>query len=582
MTYVIDKNLLRLCEDVILNRREDAAERLVEYAATNKDAATPTAAAPVDAWRTESIEKRLQYAILCGIADFLPADINEALTNMTAMQIVEEPLMNAMGEVGERFGAGKMFLPQVVKSARILRMAVNILEPHLKAQKSNANANSSANSNTDISKKDTKRDAKKILLATVKGDVHDIGKNIVSIVLACNGFEIIDLGVMIPAQQILDGIKEHKPAMVGLSGLITPSLDEMENVAAQMNARGLDLPLLIGGATTTPLHTALHLDLAYPHRVFYVRDASQAAGIARQLASPDLKHTYTTAQQRKNEDLRRLHASAASRRQTITIDDARRNKLHIDWSCEQIPAMPHGINVERSVDVQDLRQYIDWSMFFYAWGFRGKYPEILTHHDYGAAVSQLFDEANAMLDKLHSEKSLQIQSVTGFFPAASEDEDILIYDDSRQDVLTKINTSRQLQVMKDGEPNLSLADFVASRDSGAADSIGMFVLAVQPSDSALLGALRSAGSEYDALLVETLCSRLAQAYAEYISVRLPLPCLRVAVGYSTLPDHSQKRTIFDLLQAEHNIGASLTESFMILPAAAECGLLMPNPRARYF
>jgi 5-methyltetrahydrofolate--homocysteine methyltransferase len=572
MAYIIDPELLHLCNDVILNKSDDAAELLIEYAMSHKDLGmvASTDGAPVKAWRTESIENRLRHAILKGITDFLQTDIDEARQRYSAMQIIEKLLMGAMNEVGELFGEGKMFLPQVVKSARVLRTAVNILQPYL-----------NANNDTTTVNKSEKKDSKKILLATVKGDVHDIGKNIVSIVLACNGFEIIDLGVMIPAEQILEGIKLHRPDLVGLSGLITPSLDEMETVAAMINSNGYELPLLIGGATTTPLHTALHLDLVYPHHVFYVRDASQAAGIARQLTDCNLKHTYTSSQQRKNEELRRLHATAQQRRTTITLEDARRNKLQIDWTNEKIPALQSGISIQRDVAIRDLFQYINWSMFFYAWGFKGKYPAILQHPDFGKAVSQLFNDARNMLNRLDSDNLLQIRSVVGFFPAASVDEDILIYNEARSNVLTKINTYRQLQEMKNGDPNLALSDFIAPQDSGVRDCVGMFVLSVLPDNDMLLS-LRKAGNEYDALLIETLCHRLAEAYAEYIVAHLPTPYLRVAVGYSSLPDHSQKRPIFDLLNVTKNIDAMLTESYMIQPAAAECGLLMASKHARYF
>jgi 5-methyltetrahydrofolate--homocysteine methyltransferase len=499
------------------------------------------------------------------MSEYLQTDIAHALQKYNAMQIIEEILMAGMSQVGELFGDGKMFLPQVVKSARILRMAVNILEPHLKK--------------LSAKKQDS---PKKILLATVKGDVHDIGKNIVSIVLSCNGFDIVDLGVMVPCEKILEQIRLHRPDLVGLSGLITPSLEEMRSVAQQMNSSGCSMPLLIGGATTTALHTALHLDLAYPHRVFHVRDASQAPSIARRLTNHEQKHAYTAQQQRRNEELRRIHAAAAAARSTLSLENARKNKFHIDWSKENPPQFPTGIVIEKNIAIHNLTKFIDWSMFFYAWGFRGKYPDILTDTKCGDAVKDLYHDAQAMLNVLENDNLLLIQSVMAFFRACSQDEDILILEESSGNVLNKISTIRQLNEMKSGVPNIALADFVAPACSGVNDYVGMFVLCVQPANGALLSDYRAAGSEYEALLVETLCHRLAEACANYMSQRLPVPCLRVAVGYSALPDHSQKGIIFDMLNARQNIGVSLSESFMIIPPAAECGLLMPNPLARYF
>ncbi|GHT68783.1 methionine synthase [Bacteroidia bacterium] len=559
--------LLSLCEEVILNKSDDATERLIAYVQTQSEQLPDVHQSSSTANRqAEPVEKRLHNALLKGITDYLNADIEEALQQYSAMQIIEQPLMGAMGEVGERFGAGKMFLPQVVKSARVLRMAVNILEPKLKTNNSATSGESKPAA------------GKKILLATVKGDVHDIGKNIVSVVLACNGFDIVDLGVMIPCEQIMEAIKQHKPDLVGLSGLITPSLEEMETVASAMNELRLDTPLLIGGATTSPLYTALHLDAAYPHRVFHVRDASQAAHIARQLTSAELKHTYTAQQQQQNEQLRRLHESAQQHRETVSLEEARLNKLKIDWHKEKILVPKLGINVQRNTAVDLLIPHIDWSMFFYAWGIKGKYPDILQHSEKGKAAQQLFDDANHTL----KDCKFVAQAVTGFFPAAAQDENILIYDELRTEILATLHAPRQLQKMTDGKPNLSLADFIASKDLGVQDGIGAFVLSVQPANEQILQQYRTAGDEYSALLVETLCQRLAEAYSEYIVKPLPTPQLRVAVGYSTLPDHSQKKLIFDLLNVTKNIGTTLTKSYMMQPAASACGLLLGNKEARYF
>jgi 5-methyltetrahydrofolate--homocysteine methyltransferase len=565
MARTFDKELLQLCNAAILCLSDDAQERLVEYAAQHRAAAADgsMAVSAPQAARSHSVEERLNAAVIKGDSAALQSDLDEALGRYAPMQIIEQILMAGMSEVGELFAAGSMFLPQVVKSARTLRAAVNILEPHIKQSGSATSGHS-----------------KTILLATVKGDVHDIGKNIVSIVLACNGFKVVDLGVMIPCEQIIDGIREHRPDLVGLSGLITPSLEEMKHVAQQMNHSGFDMPLLIGGATTTPLHTALHLDLAYPHRVFHARDASQAAVVARAVSSHEQKHEYTAAQQRRNEELRRIHAAASAQRGIVSIDIARANKLRIDWSNENIPDIPHGIEVERGIAVDELVPHIDWSMFMYAWGFRGKYPDILSDTKQGAAAAQLYNDAANMLHTLHTAKAVEIHSVAGFFMAHGSDEDIVVYDNTGN-VLSKISTIRQLHTPKDGAPNLSLADFVAPVDSGAADHAGMFVLSVQPSQQMMLQ-YRQAGNEYDALLVETLCQRLAEACACRLSLRLPAPCLRFAVGYPSLPDHSQKRIIFDLLHATENIGATLTDSYMIVPPAAQCGLLLANPQARYF
>ncbi|GHT14120.1 methionine synthase [Bacteroidia bacterium] len=551
--------LLSLCQDVILNQSDDATERLIIYAQNNiLEHHTATTAPAED--RTGTVEERIARAVSKGITDHLKEDIDEALQHYSAMQIIEQPLMNAMNAVGDSFGAGKMFLPQVVKSARVLKTAVALLEPHLAAA-----------SATEERKKKTK-----ILLATVKGDVHDIGKNIVSVVLSCNDFEIIDLGVMVPCEKFLAAIEQHQPDLVGLSGLITPSLDEMERVAQKMNELQLTVPLLLGGAATNALHAALKLEPAYPQRVFYVKDASRAAGIARQLTTPELKPNFVAQQQQQSEQLRSQYSAAQQRKELLTPEEARANRLKIDWANEKIVVPKFGISVERNTPLSLLVPHIDWSMFFYAWNLRGVDKDIAKSQE----AQRLQEDALQMLQQLEREKQITAQAVIGYFPAASQDDNLLIYNELRTSVRVTLPTPRQLQKQPAGQANLSVADFVAPQDTGVQDFVGAFALSVQPANPQLIQDYRTAGDDYNALLVETLCHRLAEAYSQCLHQQTK--GIRVAVGYPMLPNHSQKAALFDLLDVTQNIGTTLTESFMMQPGASVCGLIFANKEARYF
>ncbi|MDR1226989.1 MAG: methionine synthase [Prevotellaceae bacterium] len=575
----IEPKLLELAENVVLNHHPDATERLIAYADEHRGDKLGEKTTGQDlAWRKASVEERLQYALVKGAVDFLDEDIADALKKYTPLEVIEQPLMNAMGVVGDLFGGGKMFLPQVVKSARVMKKAVSILQPYIEAAKANS---SSAAKPT------------KVLLATVKGDVHDIGKNIVSVVLACNGFEIIDLGVMVSSEKILEMALAHKVDVIGLSGLITPSLEEMEHIASEMHKRGLNVPLLVGGATTSELHTAVKLDVSYPNGVSYVKDASRAAAAVRNVVQVNLKADTQKQQAEHYQNLRKLHEEANSKKEFLSLADARANKLKIEWSKEKIVQPGKlGITLIENVNICELDRYIDWTMFFYAWDVKGRYPEILQHAEKGAAAQQLFDDAKRMLNKLEKERQIQVKAVAGLFPANANGDDICVYNQERTEVVAKLPMQRQQIKHPAASPSISLADFIAPKDSGVQDYIGAFVVSVEPKDKQLVQQYKAAGDDYNALLVETLCDRLAEACTEYLHGQV---CeniwgydktgkqgIRPAVGYPSYPDHSQKATIFALLDATKNIGTTLTESYMMMPASSVCGIMLASPHAHYF
>jgi 5-methyltetrahydrofolate--homocysteine methyltransferase len=589
----IEPRLLELAEDVVLNRRPDATERLIAYAEEHREEKQGEKSAAQElSWRQASVEERLKYALVKGMVDFLEEDIAEALEKYTPLEVIEQPLMLAMGAVGDLFGSGKMFLPQVIKSARVMKKAVSVLQPHIEAVKALASADGKQPAGILQQTAPTK-----VLLATVKGDVHDIGKNIVSVVLACNGFEIIDLGVMVPSEKIIEMALANKVDVVGLSGLITPSLEEMEHIASEMHKRNVHIPLMVGGATTSELHTAVKLDVQYPNGVSYVKDASRAASAVRNLTQENLREAAAKQQAERYRELRRVHEEANRKKEFLTLAEARANNLKIDWSSEKIAAPNvQGITVQRNVAVSALVPHIDWSMFFYAWDVKGRYPDILQHEEKGAAARQLLDDATRMLNQLDKEQQLSLQAVVGIFPAASEGDDIVVYNEQRTQPVAVLPMPRTLLKQDEGKPNLSLADFVAPKESGVQDFIGVFLVSVKPNDP-LPQRYRAAGDDYSALLVETLCNRLAEAYTEYLHEQVRKSIwgydreglrdskeqgIRPAVGYPSYPDHSQKTTLFALLNATATTGVTLTESYMMSPTSSVCGIMLASPHARYF
>ena len=578
----IPPDLLELVEDVVLNRRGDAADRLVAYAETVKDRQKKKTALDA-AWRNEGIAERLTHALVHGIGDYLEADVPEARDHYAqALDIVEGPLMAGMNRVGELFGAGKMFLPQVVKSARVMKRAVEILLPFIEEEKG-AGAE--------------RKTSGKILLATVKGDVHDIGKNIVKVVLECNGFEVIDLGVMVPAGEILDTASSEQADIVGVSGLITPSLDEMIHIAAMMEQRGLDIPLLIGGATTSAFHTAVKIAPHYHGPVIHVKDASVCPNAAAKLVAPKQREIFAAEIREKYRYLRDKHQRRRNRENSLPLEKARANKHAIDWPKESIPPPAFtGIKVFADYPVAEIREYINWTFFFLAWQLKGRYPGILDDPRQGPEARQLFQEAATMLDRVIEEDMLTARGVLGIFPAGSRGDDVTVFADSGRRQEKKVfHFLRSQQEAKD-KPNRCLADFIAPVDSGLKDYIGAFAV------TADIGMERWQ-DDYSMLMLKILADRLAEAFAELLHLEVrrrfwgyardesldheslfrgAYRGIRPAPGYPACPDHSEKQAIFDLLDVPGTIGVSLTENFMMVPAASVCGCYFAHPESLYF
>lgn len=583
----IEPELLRLTEDVVLNRRPDATEALLTYAARHEQAATQTTNGKhaVDDWRSKPVEERLQYALIRGVADHLNEDITECLMQYpSAIDIIEGPLMRGMNTVGDLFGAGKMFLPQVVKSARVMKAAVGLLEPVIQSQK-------------------TRQTSKPVrfLLATVKGDVHDIGKNIVSVVLSCNGFDIIDLGVMVPCEKIVAAAKEHQVDAIGLSGLITPSLDEMKRVVEAVKEAGLDLPILLGGATTSELHTALRVFPSYPGRVFHVKDASRAAPALKRATDPTLSPSFIQETTDRYTSLQEAYVRTRNTSAYRSLQEARANAYPIDWSRETIdkPAQM-GLRHWEDYPLEDIVPYIDWTFYFYTWDVRGKYPDVLDHPEKGPVARKLFEDTNAVLADLVARKQVRARAVIGFFPANAQGDDILVDKDGERFTFYQLRDQRK---RAEGEYNVCLSDFIAPVDSGIQDYIGAFVCSVGQEPADLSRTLREAGDDYTSLIVETLCDRLVEAFAEklFYDVRTTYwgyapdeestnedliasryRGIRPAIGYPSCPDHSEKERLFRLLEVEQRIGTTLTESYMMQPASSVSGFMMANPHAHFY
>ncbi len=584
----IDPALREACEDVVLDRRPDATERLLALAEQYRGKAGEIREKDA-AWREQPVAARLEYALVNGVTDFIEADVEEARQNSSrALDVIEGPLMAGMNTVGDLFGSGKMFLPQVVKSARVMKAGVAYLLPFIEADKDGARSS-----------------AGKILLATVKGDVHDIGKNIVGVVLACNNFEIIDLGVMVPAQRILDEAKKHEVDMIGLSGLITPSLDEMAFVASEMQREGFDVPLLIGGATTSRVHTAVKIAPNYEAgQAVYVTDASRAVGVAQALIGAG-KATYTKQIRDEYSRVAEAHARAESEKRRVSLADARKNAVKIDWS-DYAPPKPTftGVRILSSQDVAELIPYIDWTPFFQTWELKGRFPKILEDEKQGAVARQLFEDAQKMLKRVVDERWFNPKAVIGFWPANAIGDDIALYSgESRTEKLATLHTLRQQLSRHDGKANVALADFVAPEASGKADYIGAFVCTAGPEEGKIADKLARANDDYGSIMVKALADRVAEAFAEYLHERVRKEFwayapdeslsnqdriaenyrgIRPAPGYPAQPDHTEKQTIFDLLAASRRIGVSLTESFAMQPGASVSGLYFAHPQAHYF
>ena len=583
----IPKDLLELVEDVVLNRRPDATERLLAFADSVKHRAKGEV--QQDAWRQAPVEERLAHALVKGIADYIEQDTEEARQKFARpLEVIEGPLMNGMKTVGDLFGSGKMFLPQVVKSARVMKKAVAHLLPYMEAEKLASG----------------RRQAEgKIVMATVKGDVHDIGKNIVGVVLGCNNYEIIDLGVMVPADKILQTARDVQADMIGLSGLITPSLDEMVHVAREMEREGFEIPLLIGGATTSRVHTAVKIAPAYSQAVVHVLDASRAVGVVGHLKNPELKKVFVEENLREQERARASHQGVAAQK-LLPLEEARRRKPVYDWAKLEI-AQPSftGVRVFDPVPLEDIVPFIDWTPLFHAWELRGVYPKILDAPEVGSRARELWEDAKKLLSEIVSAKSLTARAVIGFFPAASVGDDIEIFsDETRSHTLATFHTLRQQIEKPAGDSNFALADFVAPTESGRADYLGAFAVTAGINLEHIVKRFEQDHDDYNAIMAKALADRLAEALAELMHKRARetwgYGCgenlsvedllreryrgIRPAPGYPAFPDHTEKRTLFDLLRAEENTGIQLTENFAMWPAASICGLYFSHPEAKYF
>jgi 5-methyltetrahydrofolate--homocysteine methyltransferase len=590
----IDPELRELCEDVVLNRRPDATERLIDAAPRFKGDGSGAAKATDLEWRSWPVEKRLEHALVNGITEFIDRDVEEARQTVERpLHVIEGPLMAGMNVVGDLFGSGKMFLPQVVKSARVMKQAVAYLMPFMEAEKEA----------TGLAARSA---AGKIVMATVKGDVHDIGKNIVGVVLGCNNYEVIDLGVMVPAQKILDTARKEKADIIGLSGLITPSLDEMAHVAGEMEREGFDIPLLIGGATTSRVHTAVKIHPHYARgQAIYVADASRAVGVVSSLLSPEGKAPYVETVQAEYRKVADAHARSEADKQRLSLEKARANRMKIDWATYQPPKPTFtGTRVFRTYDVAELVPYIDWTPFFQTWELKGRFPAILEDEKQGAAARQLYEDAQDMLRKIVEERWFNPKAVIGFWPANAVGDDIRLFTgESRSEELATFHGLRQQLSKRDGRPNLCISDFVAPVETGLADYIGTFVVTAGIEEVRIAEKFERANDDYRSILVKALADRLAEAFAERMHervrkefwayapdenltndqlVREEYHGIRPAPGYPAQPDHTEKEALFRLLEAERRIGVKLTESYAMWPGSSVSGLYIAHPEAHYF
>lgn len=583
----IPKDLLERVEDVLLNRRDDATERLLDFAETYKSEGK--AKVKDDAWRKEPVGKRLEHALVKGIVDYIEDDVEEARQQFERpIQVIEGPLMDGMNVVGDLFGSGKMFLPQVVKSARVMKKGVAYLLPFIEAEKSGANQ---ANG--------------KVLMATVKGDVHDIGKNIVGVVLGCNNYEVIDLGVMVPPEKILEEARKHKVDIIGLSGLITPSLDEMVHLAKELQKAEFDVPLLIGGATTSKMHTAVKIEQNYPNaQTVHVLDASRSVTVVESLLAHK-KEAFVKAVKEEYEMLRERHKSQQSVKSYISLEAARKNKVEIDWQGTEIET-PNDLqqHILDDFDIKELLPYLDWTPFFQTWEMAGRYPKILEDKVVGAEAQKLFDDANAMLEKIIENNWLTAKATFQLFPANSVGDDVEIYtDESRNELKTSLHFLRQQNKKAAGRPNYCLADFVAPKESGKQDYMGAFVVTAGLNIEQQLEKYKADHDDYNSIMLKALADRLAEAFAEYLHekirkeywgydlqetlsnddlIREKYRGIRPAPGYPACPEHTEKGTLWNLLDVEKNIGVQLTDSYAMWPAASVSGWYFAHPEAKYF
>jgi len=587
----IAPDLRTAVEDVILNRHPDATERLLELAGRYKGERGAKQAEDL-AWREWPVAKRLEHALVKGIDEYVIEDTEEARRAFERpLQVIEGPLMDGMNVVGDLFGAGKMFLPQVVKSARVMKKAVAYLVPYIEKEKKGGAARSNG----------------KIVTATVKGDVHDIGKNIVGVVLQCNNFEVIDLGVMVPCERILETARREGADMIGLSGLITPSLDEMVHVAREMQRQGFELPLLIGGATTSPAHTSVRIDPQYDGPVVYVKDASRAVGVCQQLVSPETREAYVAQTKAEHAQRRAQHQGKKTKSPQVTLAQARANRFDGGWGDGYVPPVPKFLGV-RTFDAQRLEAltgYIDWMPFFNAWEFGGKFPDILLDPKVGEQASHLYADARRMLRRLVRERWLSARAVIGLFPANSiDDDDVEVYaDESRTRVIARLHFLRQQKGKPAGQPHLCLADFIAPKASGVRDYIGAFAVTAGIGIEAHLERFEREHDDYSAILLKVLADRYAEAFTEYLHERVRREFwgyapderfsneqlideayrgIRPAPGYPACPDHTEKATLWQLLDVSCNAGIALTESYAMYPAASVSGWYFSHPGSRYF
>jgi 5-methyltetrahydrofolate--homocysteine methyltransferase len=590
----IDPELKTLVEDVLLNRRPDATERLVNFGEQLKSSGTDTTATEkqTEEWRHGTVEQRLSHALVRGIDTYIDTDTEEARQKLgRPLAVIEGPLMDGMGVVGDLFGAGKMFLPQVVKSARVMKKAVAYLTPFMEAEKA-----------AMVAAGQEVKAQGKIVLATVKGDVHDIGKNIVGVVLACNNYEVIDMGVMVPAEKILERAKAEKADVIGLSGLITPSLDEMVHVAREMERLEFKLPLLIGGATTSRAHTAIKIAPHYSEPVVHVLDASRAVPVTTSLLSDENKPAFVTQLRLDYAAVRKAHATP--KQPMVSLSEARARRTPIEWKAEDI-ATPSftGVRVLDNFPLAELRSYIDWSPFFHTWEMKGVYPRILDDERQGAQARQLFAEAQTLLDRIIDENLLTARAVYGLFPANAVGDDVELYtDDSRATVQTKFYFLRQQANREGSEPCRSLVDFIAPKETGLNDSIGAFAVTSGIGLKELVEKFKAQNDDYNAIMAEALADRLAEAFAECLHKRVRQEwgygCsehlgsddliaekyrgIRPAPGYPACPDHTEKGTIWRLLDVEAKTGIQLTESFAMWPGSSVSGFYFAHPQSRYF
>ncbi len=588
----IDPELKELVEDVLLNRRPDATERLVDYGEQLKHVGKVVSEKKAEEWRSGTVEERLSHALVKGIDHYIEIDTEEARVKLgRPLLVIEGPLMAGMSVVGDLFGAGKMFLPQVVKSARVMKKAVAQLTPFMEAEKE-----------ARVAAGEVVKAQGKIILATVKGDVHDIGKNIVGVVLACNNYEVIDMGVMVPCEKILERAKSEKADLIGLSGLITPSLDEMVHVAREMERQGFKLPLLIGGATTSRRHTAVKIAPHYSEPVVHILDASRAVPVTTSLLSDDGKAAFVEQHRADYEALRKAHS--APRLSIVSLDEARKRRTPIEWRAEDLPVPEFtGVRVLENFPLATLREFIDWTPFFHTWGLKGVYPRILEHEAQGEQARQLFKDGNSLLDLIVEKKMITARGVYGFFPASAVDDDVELYTDgTRKKVLERFHFLRQQSNKEGSEPCRSLADFIAPKQTGLSDHIGAFAVTSGIGLKELCDRFRSENDDYNAIMAEALADRLAEAFAECLHKRVrdewgygreeglsnadliqeKYRGIRPAAGYPACPDHTEKGPLWNLLDVQNNTGMLITESFAMWPGSSVSGLYFAHPESRYF